>query len=429
MNKCTSKPRRIAFFGHFDGTNFGNESTLQAIVYHLRRIEPEAEVICICTGPQATTTSYHIAAIPIARTFLRSWAPSNPVGKLMRRICLGLGEPFRWLEGVVTLWRADILIVPGTGLLTDAYGLFSFGPYSLLRWSVIAKICRCRLAFVSVGAGPIYSAAGRWCIRSVLSLADFRSYRDASTARYLRGIGISADKDQVVPDLAFSLPKPATSRRDSARGVIGIGVMEYAGKYTEERPNNAAHSSYLQTLAETARWLLARGYNVRLLSGDRADEHTRQAFLRLLRQRAPMDDGRRIVDEPIHTVEDLLSQIAATDAVVATRYHNVLLSLLCEKPVISISFHHKCESLMAAMGMSDYCLKIGDLERDRLIQTFSRLEANADTLKLLIGDRIKEFRDTLDRQYHLLFNQMQHRRRTNASAAVILPERSLGPSG
>jgi polysaccharide pyruvyl transferase WcaK-like protein len=349
----------------------------------------------------------------------------------MRKICVGLGEPFRWLEGIVTLWGADMLVVPGTGLLTDAYGLLGFGPYNLLRWSAVAKICRCRLAFLSVGAGPIYSAAGKSFIKAVLSWADFRSYRDESTVRCLQGIGFSADGDRVFPDLAFSLPAPATSRCDSARGagaVIGIGVMEYAGKYGEEGPGNAAHMSYLQTLAETAKWLLGRGYKVRPLSGDLADESTRQAFLRLLRQQTRPDDHRRIVDEPIHTVDDLLSQIAATDVVMATRYHNVLLSLLCEKPVISISFHHKCASLMAEMGMSDYCLQIRELESDRLIQTFCRLEANGDALKLLIRERITGFRATLDQQYQLLFDGVQHGRLTKAAAGV-LSDGSLAPFG
>ena len=53
-------------------------------------------------------------------------------------------------------------IVPGTGLLTDADGLFGWGPYSLFKWSLIAKVCRCKLLLVSVGAGPIYGILGRW---------------------------------------------------------------------------------------------------------------------------------------------------------------------------------------------------------------------------------------------------------------------------
>ena len=75
MSKRAGQPRRIALFGHFDGTNLGNEATLQAALYHLRRIQPDAEVTCICTDPQTTAATYHIRAIPIARTYVKSWAP------------------------------------------------------------------------------------------------------------------------------------------------------------------------------------------------------------------------------------------------------------------------------------------------------------------------------------------------------------------
>jgi polysaccharide pyruvyl transferase WcaK-like protein len=306
----------------------------------------------------------------------------------------------------------------------------------LFRWSITAKLCRCRLAVISVGAGPFYTAVGKFCVRSILSLADFRSYRDESTVRYLQGIGISADRDQVFPDLAFSLPTSAVSSRDStlrAGAVIGLGVMEWADRYSkhgpsDHGPSDGAQMTYLQALAETARWLLDRGYNIRLLIGDFADARAKQAFLQLLAQDPKIYDRHRIIDEPIHSVDDLLSQIAATDAVVATRFHNILLALLCEKPVISVSFHHKCDSLMAAMGMSEYCLNSGDLEPDRLIETFCRLEANADALKPLIKERNKRFRDALDQQYQLLLNGTQCVSWTTSGATVPLDSR-LGRIG
>src|SRR5271155_6051537 len=161
--------KKIAFFGHFDSSNFGNESTLQAILYHLRRFQPDAEVTCICTGPEATPASYHIEAIPLAETFVKSWVPRNPFTRVLRGVCIGLpSEPCRWFKGLMRLRRTDMLIIPGTGLLTDAYGLFSWGPYNLFKWSLIAKICRCKLLFVSVGAGPIYGTLGRLFVRSIL---------------------------------------------------------------------------------------------------------------------------------------------------------------------------------------------------------------------------------------------------------------------
>jgi polysaccharide pyruvyl transferase WcaK-like protein len=401
--------KRIAFFGHFDSSNFGNESTLQATLYHLRCFQPDAEVICISTGHEATVATHQIEAIPLSETFVKSWVPRTPVIRVLRKFCIGLpSEPYRWVKGLMRLRRTDMLIIPGTGLLTDAYGLLGWGPYNLLKWSLIAKICRCKLLFVSVGAGPIYGTLGRCFVKSMLSLADFRSYRDNSTMQYLEGIGFRADNDRVYPDLAFSLPEAVIPHQDTKKGlrsVVGLGLMAYSG-ISVSRPSNEIYLAYLENLVRVVRWWLAHEYDVRLLIGDLADIHVTQEFRGLLRERLSVCDEGRIIDEPICSVEDLLSQIASTDIVLATRFHNVLLALLCNKPVISISFHHKCESLMSAMGLSGYCLDINELTADRVIEKFCDLEVNASKLKPLIREKVGEFRKALDEQYKVIFNGM-----------------------
>jgi polysaccharide pyruvyl transferase WcaK-like protein len=180
--------------------------------------------------------------------------------------------------------------------------------------------------------------------------------------------------------------------------------MEYAGKYSVSRPSNETYQVYLENLVEAVSWLLAHEYDVRLLIGDLGDMHVTKEFRGLLRERLSACDEGRIIDEPVDSVEDLLSQIASTEIVVATRFHNVLLALLCNKPVISISFHHKCESLMSAMGLSSYCLDINELKAETLIEKFCDLETNAGKLKPLIREKVTEFRRALDEQYNLIFN-------------------------
>jgi polysaccharide pyruvyl transferase WcaK-like protein len=150
-------------------------------------------------------------------------------------------------------------------------------------------------------------------------------------------------------------------------------------------------------------WLLAQENVVRLLIGSVVDVPTTLEFRALLRQRFPMFDEARVVDEPVTSVKDLLSQIASTDIVVATRFHNVVFALLCEKPVIAISFHHKCESLMNAMGLSDYCLDINDLKADQLIEKIRAIKMNADKLKHLIREKNEVFRTALEQQYEFIF--------------------------
>ena len=207
-NKFDNQTRRIYFFGHFGWTNFGNEITLQAALYHVRRLLPKAKLVCICTGPEVLATIQKIETVPISRTFFKSWEPRTRLGSLLRRILIGLpSELYRWLDAVKELKGADVLIIPGTGLLTDAYGLLGWGPYNLFKWSLIAKVCRCKLFFVSVGAGPLYGVLGRFFIKSALSMADFRSYRDDASMNYLKGIGFPTNVDRVYPDLVFSLPE------------------------------------------------------------------------------------------------------------------------------------------------------------------------------------------------------------------------------
>jgi polysaccharide pyruvyl transferase WcaK-like protein len=261
---------------------------------------------------------------------------------------------------------------------------------------------------VSVGAGPIQRRLSRWFIKSALSFAAFRSYRDNSTKEYIRAIGFPADKDPVYPDLAFNLPEsviPRPDRRRTSRPVVGIGLMGYVGEPTPGGRRNTLDLVYLEKLALFVKWLLANEYDVRLLIGDLLYDSSAMDHFRtfLTKHVSPCSTGR-IIDEPVSSVEHLLSQLASTDAVVATRFHNVLLALILQKPVISISFHHKCVSLMSEMGLSEYCQDIHRLDVERLIDQFCDLTNNTEKLKTLIQQRTEQCRRTLDEQYLTIFD-------------------------
>jgi len=173
-----------------------------------------------------------------------------------------------------------------------------------------------------------------------------------------------------------------------------------------EKPTSADYGAYLETLVEFVKWLLAREYDIRLLIGDFVDRSATREFRSLLRERSVTYDQERIIDEPIESVEDLLSQLAATDIVVGTRFHNVLLSLLLNKPSIAISFHHKCSSLMSQMGLSEYCQDIKQLDADKLIEQFCQLEKNTSSLKHAIGERVADCCGALEEQYRLIFTDL-----------------------
>jgi polysaccharide pyruvyl transferase WcaK-like protein len=410
VTKYSENRKKVTFFGHFGQINFGNESTLQAILYHLRCHCPDTEVLCICTNPEAVAAIYNVNAVAIEDfSFKPEWLRGNAFARLLRKVFIGVpSELYRWFQAFQMLKGTDVFIVPGTGLLTDAFGQISWGPYAIFKWSLTARLRRCKLLFVSVGAGPLYSVLGRCFIKWALSLAHFRSYRDRETLKYLTEIGLQMQGDRVFPDLAFSLPVVVRMHGDMkhrSRRIVGLGLMEYAGKLSTREPNEKTSTDYLENLSIFVKWLLSHDYDVRLLIGDVCDRSVTQAFKTVLKKRSWWDE-QRILEEPVCSVEQLMSQIAATDLVVATRFHNVLFALLLNKPTISISFHQKCTSLMSQMGLSEYCQDIHHLNAQRLIHRFCSLEDNAESLRVSIRHKTEEARSSLDEQYARIFGQL-----------------------
>jgi polysaccharide pyruvyl transferase WcaK-like protein len=408
-NEGKDKRPKIFLFGHFGGGNFGNESTLQAILYRIRALAPNARITCICTNPELVAATYGISSVAISAAAEKQSNFRNPIVAFIIRHALRVSrEPFRWLKALATLRESDMLIIPGTGLLTDAYGLFGWGPYNLFKWTVAARLCGCKVLFVSVGAGPIFGTAGKRLIKSALAVADFRSYRDNSSMQQLKSIGFSRGSDSVYPDLVFGLPEallPQGEIRSEGGPVVALGLMLVEGRYSTDE--SAVYSNYLETLVSFVQWLLGRGCDIRLLIGDLADKRATQELRSLLKDRLVTYDERRLVDGAVTSVEDLLEELAKADVAVVTRFHNILFSILLNKPVISMSFHHKCVSLMEQMGLSEYCQSINRLDVHSLIDMFRKLEKDKESLKTMLRQRTDACRRALDEQYDLIFPALE----------------------
>ena len=405
------KPTKINFFGHFGTMNLGNEATLLAIVSRLRLLFPNCEFCCICTCPENVIATHEIEAIPHTARSVRIWDRQVPLGKRLRTAPLGLSEEVR---GCIRAWRVlkgtDMFIIPGTGLLTDAFGLSGMGPYGLLKWSLTARLRGCRVVFVSVGAGPVDGRLGRLLLKCALSLAEYRSYRDVPSRDVVEGLGVRTRDDRIYPDLVLGLSArllPTAADREG-RPVVGLGLMKYFEKYSVANPmRDDTYERYLESLATFVGWLLDHEYDVKLLLGDAdADTIVVDDLKALLRKRLGSNIDERVTDHSIGSIHELLSQLGTSDLVVATRFHNILMSLLLNKPVIAITFHHKCSSLMNEMGLSEYCHDINQMNADTLIEQFQALVGNADDVKQMILQRVETSKRALDEQYELIFGDL-----------------------
>lgn len=404
------KKSTVTFFGNFGTQNLGNEYTLKAMLENLRERFPDARFNCVCPDPDDASSRYGIPAIPISYRYSPSFrsagAGRGRALRLLRRLFVRAPlELVEWWKAFRALEGTRMLVMTGTGMLCD----FGIEPlelhYEILKWSLLAKLRGAKLLFVSVGAGPLADRWSQWLVKRAVSLADYRSYRDAFSKEYLARIGFDSGSDPVYPDLAFSLgptARPGSGRSGSGR-IAGVGLMDYYGsRHTSER-GEQAYRGYLEKVTDFVEWLLDRDYTVLLLVGDLAyDIRARRDLMRRLSERNPDRRTGSIVEVPISSVEELLGQLAQTDVVVATRFHNVLLALMLDKPVLALSYHEKVAALMSGLGLGDYCHDVDRFSVDRLVEQFADLERNAATVRSVIARKKEEYRRALDEQYAMM---------------------------
>jgi len=413
--KQNKKGNKIVFFGVFGSQNLGNECTLEATMYNIHKALPDATFTCLCTVPEDTELRHGIPAFAVHRAY-PAWLDSqlwsgrcSRFMKLLRKILFRIPlELIHWAKGFKVMKGSQMLIVPGTQVVSDyVTGPFSW-PYDIFKWAIIAKLCRARLLFLNIGVGPIYHPLSRWFIKASLNLSDYRSYRDIASKQYVEKTVTCRSCDAVYPDLAFSLQStllPACQNVGKQRPVFGIGLKDYLGRGDlRDRHNNRTYCDYLNTLGDLVAWLCERKYMVRVIIGDVSyDSGVKQDFMELLRQRGLMNQEGQIVNEPVFTVKQLLSQIAGIDFLVTSRFHNLVLALMLNKPVVCLSDHGKLDSLMTEIGLIEYCLPLANLDFDDLIDRVVKLEKNAEALKPYIKQKTEEYRRTLDEQYSLIF--------------------------
>ncbi len=391
---------RIVLFGLFGVGNYGNEASLEAMLRQIRELLPGAEVSCVCGVPEKVSAEFGLPAVQMGSVNPAWLLAPGLFARVCRRLLRLPLAVRRWGVAVRYLKGMDQLIIPGTGILDDFGEPPSGLPYTLLTWCAAARVRGTKISFVSVGAGPIHHPLSRRLMKSAARLAHYRSYRDSISKEFMASIGFDTAGDKVYPDLVFGLPRPIQQHRPEGNGLsVGIGVMAYYGWANREGSANDIYATYIKKITQFVVWLLEQGHHVRLLVGEATDQ---RAVSELLAQVAliprPLHRGS-IVAEPIASLHELMREIAATDIVVATRFHNVVCALMLNKPVISCGYARKNDVLLDDMGLGEYCQSVESLDVARLRVQFEGIVRNREHIRLRLQDKNIEYQQRLARQY------------------------------
>jgi polysaccharide pyruvyl transferase WcaK-like protein len=402
---------RVALFGLLGTGNIGNEGSAQAVLDRLRTAHPDVSLSAICAGPDDVRRRYGIRAVRMTAY------PLDREPTVVRRLPARLARPVRLalkaaskvvdpLRTVRLLREVDLVVVPGMGVLEDSLPLRPWGfPYALFGLAVAGRLTGTRVAFVSVGASRARHPVTRRLLRHAAGLAAYRSYRDVASKQAMTGLGVDTTRDRVHPDLAFALPPPPApvapvrpTPAPDARRSVAVGVLAYRGRQEDHTQGERILAAYSTAVGALVGRLLDEGYAVRMLTGDPDDtrvvDHVR-AQVRATRPEA----ARHVRFVPADSLAALMAEIAPVDAVVASRYHNVLCALHTATPTVSLGYAEKNVALMREMGLGAYCLDVRSLDVDQVLDLLHRAVADRDRVTRSLHARDSELRARLDAQW------------------------------
>ena len=232
--------RTVGVLGHVGNKNLGDEALVAAVIQNVKRRYADAEIRGFTINPEDTRQRHGIRAFPIQKEANRHRRPEAPpdgrtetqasqtesrlmVGikaaskkvPLLYAFLKGIQKTLQFLRGSIeearflyqsyrNLKGTELLIVAGSQQLSDYFGGAWGFPYTLFKWSILARVTGTKVAFVSVGAGPLKSRLSRLFVNCSIRLASYRSYRDQESKKLIEEIGITGE-NPVFPDLVYSL--------------------------------------------------------------------------------------------------------------------------------------------------------------------------------------------------------------------------------
>jgi polysaccharide pyruvyl transferase WcaK-like protein len=425
---------RIGIIGHVGNENLGDESIIAAVIQNMRCRYPDAEINGFSLNPEDTEARHGIKAFPIRRLVASSQAEvseaesadADPSGdpsmlhrvkELVKRVPIVSALARRALATLETLpgianevpfllesrRRAkglDLLIFAGSHQLNDFVGGPWLYPYTVLKWTLLARGAGAKVVFLSLGAGPIDTWLGRLFLRQALKRSSYRSYRDVTAQRAIEGLGLNPAGD-VVPDLAFSLDSPvaATGAASAERLIVAINPLPFYTDYWF-MTDLEKYETYIGKLATFADWLVDRGCEVRFIPTQlKVDPAVISDVRRRMVRNGSLEHEKLIVEPNIRDLADLLSELEAADIVVATRYHGIVLSLALQKPVLAIAYHDKSRDLMAWLGQGDYVIDGDTFSADALMECFTSLERDRGSVVDSLQAQVPDFKSAVQEQY------------------------------
>jgi polysaccharide pyruvyl transferase WcaK-like protein len=179
--------------------------------------------------------------------------------------------------------------------------------------------------------------------------------------------------------------------------------MCYADPRVWPRPDAARYAHHLTSMAGIAARAVRDGHEVAMFGTDRPDAAPVAECHAIAAGQLTGDERARLQIAAVDGVAPLMALLATFDAVVAARFHGVLLAHVVGCPVLAVSHERKVATLMSELGHNAYCASIDEIDPVAASATLDQLLARRDALSAHIREACAGYRRRVDAQFDAVF--------------------------
>lgn len=224
--------------------------------------------------------------------------------------------------------------------------------------------------FYILGAnfGPYKSEAYRNKLAEIFHDAKDVCFRDQYSYEKFRAIPTV----RCAPDILFSYPMPNVP---VAKKQLFVSIIDCVSRGEGENSLSAYGAPYITTLSDLLKHYLNDGFRLVLASFCKAEGDDRAIEKLLSAMSLGQDDPRiRVLFYDGTNAGEMTSSIAASEYVIATRFHATILALAAGRPVFPIVYSDKTIHVLEDLGFQGHFADLRSMEPI----TYAESRANLD---------------------------------------------------
>jgi len=248
--------------------------------------------------------------------------------------------------------KADIIIAPGGGYLTDSY----YMQFNLALFNYSIGLGK-KLYYYAQSIGPFWKKTTFKFLKPIFFKADFIIMRDNESIQHIEKLlGQIPNNCEVTADAAFCFCNIYKKKKVETKK-IGISVRDWNFSNIKE-PYKKSISNYKNNLKSICEFLIEKyNYHITFISTCQGEKSYKDDSVIALEIKSMVNEKYKeniIVNREFHRPEELIKIFREFDFFIGTRMHSIILNFLNLTPCLGIIYEFKTKELFNRISLGEY---------------------------------------------------------------------------